>query len=80
MLSWAVTGADELELRQDDTQVFESRSQPLPNRRKIDVCRTARFVLKATTQLATADGGTKPQIETRAIRLEIDTAPEETPQ
>ncbi len=72
VLSWVVTGADDIELLQNGASLFKSHRQPLPAQYSLAVDGNSSFTLVATSRPDPLSETTKPrQKETMAINVRI---------
>lgn len=72
LLSWAVTGAEDIELFQNGASLFKSHRQPLPTQYSLAVSGDSSFILVATARPDPFSEKTEPrQKETMAINAKI---------
>lgn len=73
ILVWSVSGAEELELREEESTLFKSRCHPLPTQFAISVERNTTFTLVATgrAEQSSADQGPRNQTASRTITITL---------
>ena len=71
ILTWSVSGAEELELKEGESALFKSRRHPLPTQYAIPVERSTTFTLIARGRAdpASAANEPKPQLASKTIKI-----------
>ena len=75
ILSWAVIGADAIELKQGSSSLFESGRHPLPTQYRVPVDQATSFTLIATGRAQKSSGTEAQQIIVKSKTIEIAIVP-----
>ncbi|MGE0680280.1 MAG: hypothetical protein AB7P69_05145 [Candidatus Binatia bacterium] len=71
ILTWAVSGAEKVELKKEKSSLFESHRHPLPTQYAVQVDRSTTFTLVATGRVEkfTEKNEPKPQLASKTITI-----------
>ncbi len=71
MLTWSVSGAEKIELKKEQSSVFESHRHPLPAQYALQVERNTTFTLVATGRAETSTPEDEPEPQTASKTITI---------
>ena len=71
ILTWAVSGAEKIELKEGETSLFESHRHPLPTQYAIQVEQTTTFTLVATGRVKKSSEKNEPELEIASKTITI---------
>jgi len=76
ILTWSVSGAEELELKEGESKLFKSRRHPLPTQYAISVVESATFTLVATgrAEKLSEESESKMQVASKTIMITVKQA------